>query len=135
MNNALKAVSKGIDFPSLGSSQRYNLRQEGGCRRFLSKVIPRNRGGLYGKRERSKKIFFFKLAVDSRAQAQRISGESFQRSSHGKGAAEISNQETKHHTQRVGELRLITPAGPEELTLQALSPEQRGYRVFIPGQA
>ena len=23
------------------------------------------------------------------------------------------------------------PAGPEELTLQALSPEQRGYRVFI----
>ena len=27
------------------------------------------------------------------------------------------------------------PAGPEELTLQALSPEQRGYRVFIHGQA
>ena len=28
-------------------------------------------------------------------------------------------------------LRFITPAGPEELTLQALSPEQRDYRVFI----
>ena len=55
MNNALKAVRKGIDFPSMGSSQRYNLRQEGGCRRFLSKVIPRNRGGLYGKTDRSKK--------------------------------------------------------------------------------
>ena len=27
------------------------------------------------------------------------------------------------------------PAGPEELTLQVLSPEQRGYRVFIHGQA
>ena len=34
-------------------------------------------------------------------------------------------------TLRVGELRLIMPAGPEELTLQALSPEQRDYRVFI----
>ena len=32
---------------------------------------------------------------------------------------------------RVGELRFITPAGPEQLTLQALSPEQRDYRVFI----
>ena len=31
----------------------------------------------------------------------------------------------------VGELRFIMPAGPEELTLQALSPEQRDYRVFI----
>ena len=31
--------------------------------------------------------------------------------------AETSNQETKHHTWRVGELRFITPAGPEELTL------------------
>ena len=40
--------------------------------------------------------------------------------------AETSNQETKHHTQRVGELRFIMPAGPEELTLQILSPEQRG---------
>ena len=47
------------------------------------------------------------------------------------GVAETSNQENKHHTQRVGELRFIKPAGPEELTLQALSPEQRGYRVFI----
>ena len=35
--------------------------------------------------------------------------------------AETSTQETKHHTQRVGELRFIMPAGPEELTLQALS--------------
>ena len=35
--------------------------------------------------------------------------------------AETSNQETKHHTQRVGELRFITPAGPEELTVQSLS--------------
>ena len=32
---------------------------------------------------------------------------------------------------RVGELRFIMPVGPEELTLQALSPEQRDYRVFI----
>ena len=40
--------------------------------------------------------------------------------------AETSNQENKHHTQRVGELRFITLAGPEELTLQALSPEPRG---------
>ena len=47
------------------------------------------------------------------------------------GIAETSNQENKHHTQRVGELRFIKPEGPEELTLQALSPEQRGYRVFI----
>ena len=49
--------------------------------------------------------------------------------------AETSTQETKHHTQRVGELRFIMPAGPEELTLQPLSPEQRGYRAFIHGQA
>ena len=34
-------------------------------------------------------------------------------------------------TLRVGELRFIMPMSPEELTLQALSPEQRGYRVFI----
>ena len=40
--------------------------------------------------------------------------------------AESSNQETKHHTWRVGELRFIMPAGPEKLTLQALSREQRG---------
>ena len=32
---------------------------------------------------------------------------------------------------RVGELRFITLAGPEELTLQALSPELRDYKVFI----
>ena len=44
--------------------------------------------------------------------------------------AETSTRETKHHTRRVGELRFIMPAGPGELTLQALSPEQRGYRVF-----
>ena len=50
-------------------------------------------------------------------------------------AVVTSTQETKHHTQRVGELRFIIPAGPEELTLQALSPEQRGYRVSIHGQA
>ena len=31
--------------------------------------------------------------------------------------AETSAQETKHHTRRVGELRFITPVGPEELTL------------------
>ena len=34
----------------------------------------------------------------------------------------------------VGEFRVFffffMPVGPEELTLQALSPEQRGYRVF-----
>ena len=45
--------------------------------------------------------------------------------------AETSDQETKHHTQRVGELRFTTEAGPEELTLQALSLEQMGYKVFI----
>ena len=43
--------------------------------------------------------------------------------------AETSTQE--YHTWRVGELRFITPAGPEELILQALSPKQRDYRVFI----
>ena len=48
---------------------------------------------------------------------------------------ETNTRETKHHTQRVGELRFIMPVGPEALTLQALSPEQRGYRVFIHGQA
>ena len=48
-----------------------------------------------------------------------------------RNVAETSTQETKHHTRRVGELRFITPAGPEELTLQALSLEQRDYRVFI----
>ena len=39
--------------------------------------------------------------------------------------AETSTRETKPHTRRVGELRFITPVGPEELTLQALSPKQR----------
>ena len=45
--------------------------------------------------------------------------------------AETSTQETKHHTWRVGELRFIMLLGPNELTLQSQSPEQRGYRVFI----
>ena len=45
--------------------------------------------------------------------------------------AETSNPETKHHPCRVRELRFITSADPEGLTLQALSREQRGYRVFI----
>ena len=49
--------------------------------------------------------------------------------------AETSVQETKHHARRVGELRFIMPAGPEALTLQTLSPEHRGYRAFIHGQA
>ena len=48
-----------------------------------------------------------------------------------RNVAETSTGETKPHTQRVGELRFIMPVGPEELTLQALSPKQRGYRVFI----
>ena len=49
----------------------------------------------------------------------------------GRRVAETNMQETKHHIQRVGELRFIMPAGAEELTLQALNPEQRNYRVFI----
>ena len=36
-----------------------------------------------------------------------------------------------NHKGRAGELRCIMPAGPEQLTLQALSSEQRGHRVFI----
>ena len=36
---------------------------------------------------------------------------------------------------RDGELRFSMPMGPEELTPQALSPEQKGYRVFTHGQA
>ena len=61
-----------------------------------------------------------------------LPGESHgQRSLASHSVAETSTQETKHHTQRVGELRFIMLAGPEELTLQALSPEQTGYRVFI----
>ena len=52
-----------------------------------------------------------------------------------RNVVETSTQETKNHTRRVGELRFIMPAGPEELTLQALSPKPRGYRVFIHRQA
>ena len=48
-----------------------------------------------------------------------------------KGVAETSTRETKHHTQRGGELRFVTLVGPEELAVQALSPEPRDYRVFI----
>ena len=44
---------------------------------------------------------------------------------------ETSTRETKHHTQRVGELRFIMQVEPEELTFQDLSPKQRDYRVFI----
>ena len=47
-----------------------------------------------------------------------------------RNVAETSTSETKHHTWRAGELRFITLVGPEELTLQALSTKQRGYRVF-----
>ena len=49
----------------------------------------------------------------------------------GGSVAETSTWETKHHAWRAGELRFIMPPGPEELTLQILSPEQRDYRVFI----
>ena len=45
--------------------------------------------------------------------------------------AETSTRETKHHIQRVGELRFIMPAGPEDLTFQALSLKQRDYRGFV----
>ena len=45
--------------------------------------------------------------------------------------AETSTQETQQRPWRAGGLRVITPAGLEELALQALSPEQRDYRVFI----
>ena len=44
--------------------------------------------------------------------------------------AETSHRDTKQHTQRVGELTFMMPAGPEQLTLQALGPKQRCYRVF-----
>lgn len=40
-------------------------------------------------------------------------------------------RETKHHARKVGESRFITPVGPKELTLPALCPEQRSYRMFI----
>ena len=49
--------------------------------------------------------------------------------------AETSTRETERHTRRVRELTFIMLVGPEELTLQALSPKQRGYRIFIHGQA
>ena len=52
-----------------------------------------------------------------------------------RNVAETSTGETKPNTWKVGELRFIMPVGPEELTLQALSPKQRGYRVFIHRQA
>ena len=39
--------------------------------------------------------------------------------------------ETKPHTGRVGELRLIMLVGPEELTLPAMGPKQRSHRLFI----
>ena len=52
-----------------------------------------------------------------------------------RNVAETNTQETMHHTQRAEKLRFITAAGPEELTLQALSPKQMGYRVLIHGQA
>ena len=39
--------------------------------------------------------------------------------------AETSTRETKHHTQRVGELRFVMPAGPEELT-----PRTKGLQSF-----
>ena len=47
-----------------------------------------------------------------------------------RNVAVTSTQETKYHTRRVGELKFIILGGPEKLTLQALSPEQRGCRVF-----
>lgn len=34
-------------------------------------------------------------------------------------------------TLRAGELRFIMLVGPQELTLPALSPQQRGYKVFM----
>ena len=66
-----------------------------------------------------------------------------QKQSHKQGAetsvsdtvAETGTWETNDHAWRVGELRFIMLAGPEELTLQVASPEQRGYRVFIHQQA
>ena len=54
---------------------------------------------------------------------------------HYPNVAETNTRKTKHHTQRVRELSFIKPADPEELTLQALSPEQKGYRVFIHREA
>ena len=44
--------------------------------------------------------------------------------------AEISNRETKHHTQRVGELRFITLVGSEELTTPSSEPQTKGLQSF-----
>ena len=66
---------------------------------------------------------------------QRLKGLAWLESHWGlQNVAETSTREKKPHTRRVGELRFIMPAGPEELTLQALRPKQRGYRVFIDRQ-
>ena len=43
--------------------------------------------------------------------------------------------ETKHHTGRAGELRLIMLVGHEELTLQALSPNKGVPQFFVHRQA
>ena len=52
---------------------------------------------------------------------------SFAVSSHGRNG---NVAETKCHTRRVRELRFVMLAGPEELTLQALSPD-KGLTEFI----
>ena len=41
------------------------------------------------------------------------------------------SSEKPRSNQKVGELMFITLAGPEEITLQALSPKQRDYKAFI----
>ena len=43
----------------------------------------------------------------------------------------LRNQAPHSESWRTQVLRFIVLGGPEELTLQALSPEQRGYRVFL----
>ena len=48
-----------------------------------------------------------------------------------RNVAETGNQETKHHTQKIGKHRFLMLVGPEELILQALSPEPSSYRVYI----
>ena len=78
-----------------------------------------------------------------REESSRSAWTKKQKQSHKQGAetsvsdtvAETGTWETNHHAWRVGELRFIMLAGPEELTLQVASPEQRGYRVFIHQQA
>ena len=47
-----------------------------------------------------------------------------------RNVAETSTRETKHYTRRVGELRFITSASPEELTLQVVSSKQKDYKSF-----